>query len=42
MMPAMGFLWAALPALVLGSGRFGLDYLLTKPSANSLPLYENA
>ena len=22
--------WAALPALVLGSGRFGLDYLLTK------------
>ncbi|UOQ95899.1 DoxX family membrane protein [Hymenobacter sp. 5317J-9] len=30
MLPAMGFLWAALPALVLGSGRFGLDYLLTK------------
>lgn len=30
MLPAMGFLWAALPALVLGSGRFGLDYLLSK------------
>ena len=42
MMPAMGFLWACLPALVLGSGRFGLDYFLTKPVANSLPLYENA
>ena len=28
MLPAMGFLWAALPVLVLGSGRFGLDYLL--------------
>lgn len=31
MLPAAGFLWAALPALVLGSGRFGLDYLLVKP-----------
>lgn len=31
MLPAAGFLWAALPALVLGSGRFGLDYLLAKP-----------
>ena len=29
-LPAAGFLWAVLPALVLGSGRFGLDYLLTK------------
>jgi len=29
-LPAAGFLWAALPALVLGSGRFGLDYLLDK------------
>ena len=33
MLPAAGFLWAALPALVLGSGRFGLDYLLTKSPA---------
>ena len=33
MLPAVGFLWAALPALVLGSGRFGLDYLLTKARA---------
>ncbi|MFD1470152.1 DoxX family protein [Hymenobacter caeli] len=33
MLPAMGFLWAALPALVLGSGRFGLDYLLMKSPA---------
>ncbi|RSK25294.1 DoxX family protein [Hymenobacter metallilatus] len=31
MLPAAGFLWAALPPLVLGSGRFGLDYLLAKP-----------
>ncbi|RTQ45995.1 DoxX family membrane protein [Hymenobacter gummosus] len=30
-LPAAGFLWAALPALLLGSGRFGLDYLLTQP-----------
>ncbi len=37
MMPAMGFLWACLPPLVLGSGRFGLDYLLAKPSAQPLP-----
>jgi putative oxidoreductase len=29
-LPAIGFLWAVLPALVLGSGRFGLDYLLTR------------
>ena len=33
MLPAMGFLWAALPALVLGSGRFGLDYVLAKSPA---------
>ena len=31
MLPAAGFLWAALPALVLGSGRFGIDYLFAKP-----------
>lgn len=30
MLPAMGFLWVALYSLVLGSGRFGLDYLLSK------------
>lgn len=30
-LPATGFLWAAVSALVLGSGRFGVDYLLTKP-----------
>ncbi|MBC6698770.1 DoxX family protein [Hymenobacter puniceus] len=30
-LPAAGFLWAALPAVVLGSGRFGLDYVLAKP-----------
>lgn len=32
MLPAMGFLWVAMTYLVLGSGRFGLDYLLTKKS----------
>ena len=29
-LPAMGFLWIALFTLVLGSGRFGVDYLLSK------------
>jgi putative oxidoreductase len=28
-LPAMGFLWISIFYLVLGSGRFGLDYLLT-------------
>lgn len=38
MLPAMGFLWTCLPALVLGSGRFGFDYLLTKsPVLRSRP-----
>lgn len=27
---AMGFLWVAMFYLIIGSGRFGLDYLLTK------------
>jgi len=30
MLPAMGFLWIALYNLYFGSGRFGLDYLITK------------
>ncbi len=30
MLPAMGFLWVALYNLYLGSGRFGLDFLLAK------------
>ncbi len=29
MLPAMGFLWIAIYHLYLGSGRFGLDYLIT-------------
>jgi putative oxidoreductase len=29
-LPAMGFLWIGLFNLMLGSGRFGMDYLLTK------------
>jgi uncharacterized membrane protein YphA (DoxX/SURF4 family) len=29
MLPAMGFLWVALYALVHGSGRFGFDYFIT-------------
>jgi putative oxidoreductase len=29
-LPAMGFLWIGLFFTILGSGRFGLDYLLTK------------
>lgn len=30
MLPAMGFLWIAVFYLVLGSGRFGIDSILTK------------
>lgn len=30
MLPAMGFGWVALFTTVLGSGRFGIDYLITK------------
>ncbi len=33
-LPALGFLWVSLYTLVLGSGRFGLDYLLTKNWVN--------
>ncbi|TWR30946.1 DoxX family protein [Mucilaginibacter pallidiroseus] len=32
MLPAMGFCWVALYTTLLGSGRFGIDYLLTKSS----------
>lgn len=30
MLPAMGFLWVAIYNLFLGSGRFGVDYLITQ------------
>lgn len=30
MLPAMGFLWVAIYNLYLGSGRFGIDYLISK------------
>lgn len=30
MLPAMGFLWVSIFGIVLGSGRFGLDYLISK------------
>jgi len=29
-LPAAGFLWVCLYTFIMGSGRFGLDYLLTK------------
>ena len=32
-LPAMGFLWVAMFYLILGSGRFGIDHLLTKNKA---------
>lgn len=32
-LPAMGFLWVAMLYLILGSGRFGIDYLLIKNKA---------
>ena len=34
MLPAIGFLWVALYHLGLGSGRFGIDYLITKKLNN--------
>lgn len=30
LLPAMGFLWVAIYSLYFGSGRFGLDYLISK------------
>lgn len=30
MLPAMGFLWIAIYNMYLGSGRFGIDYLISK------------
>jgi putative oxidoreductase len=34
MLPAMGFLWIAIYNLYLGSGRFGLDYLISGKKIN--------
>ncbi|CAN5509538.1 hypothetical protein BH11BAC3_BH11BAC3_23560 [soil metagenome] len=33
-LPALGFLWVSLYSLVLGSGRFGLDYLISNKKNN--------
>lgn len=30
MLPGMGFLWVSLMGMVLGSGRFGIDYFISK------------
>jgi len=30
MLPAMGIMWVALYNLVIGSGRFGIDYFISK------------
>ncbi len=30
MLPAMGFLWISIYAIVMGSGRFGIDHLIAK------------
>lgn len=37
MLPAMGFLWVSIYAMVLGSGRLGLDYLLTRKNPTQVP-----
>lgn len=34
MLPAMGFLWISLYSIVLGSGKIGVDYLLSKKLFN--------
>lgn len=36
-LPALGFLWVALFTMVLGSGRFGLDFLIAKKMKNANP-----
>ncbi|WP_394749259.1 DoxX family protein [Spongiimicrobium salis] len=36
MLPALGFLWVMLYSLVLGSGRFGLDYVIAKRMARDI------
>jgi putative oxidoreductase len=33
-LPALGFLWVALIMMVLGSGRFGIDYLISRRRLN--------
>jgi len=33
-LPAMGFLWVTLFSMIMGSGRFGIDYLFTKKTKN--------
>ena len=30
MLPAMGFLWVSIYSMITGSGRFGVDYLISK------------
>jgi putative oxidoreductase len=30
MLPAMGFLWISIYAIIMGSGRFGFDHLISK------------
>ncbi|WP_299336342.1 DoxX family protein [uncultured Psychroserpens sp.] len=37
-LPAMGFLWVAIYNLVLGSGRFGLDFLVSKKLNKNLKI----
>lgn len=34
-LPAMGFLWPAMFYFVIGSGRFGMDYLITRKKIQS-------
>jgi putative oxidoreductase len=33
-LPALGFMWVALYCLIIGSGRFGIDYLISKKKNN--------
>ncbi len=44
MLPALGFLWVSLYNLIMGSGRFGLDYLISRKLENNrlltTPIYK--
>lgn len=44
MLPALGFLWVTVYSLIMGSGRFGLDYLISRKLENDrllkTPMYQ--
>lgn len=35
MLPAMGFLWVSIFSMITGSGRFGIDYIISKKTSHA-------